>query len=223
MQFAVPQFTDVEDRLIGPLTLKQFLVLLGTGGLVMFFWSVLGPSFIFFLIALPISVIGIAAALGKYNGRPLFAYLMPFAGFISSTKVMIFKREVNDLAVAKSEIKKTEEKTFVDSEPTESRLKKLAYMLDQTAQTEKGLASNADQIDLPKLEFKSVVAQAKQDFSDTRKTLQQIRSTPTAPRSATLNYSKPSPKTSTGRYVPRKSSPKSPPKKFDPSSFLQGQ
>ena len=25
MQFAVPQFTDVEDRLIGPLTLKQDL------------------------------------------------------------------------------------------------------------------------------------------------------------------------------------------------------
>ena len=28
MQFPVPQFTDVEDKIIGPLTLKQFGIIL---------------------------------------------------------------------------------------------------------------------------------------------------------------------------------------------------
>ena len=31
MQFPVPQFTDVEDKIIGPLTVKQFGILFGVG------------------------------------------------------------------------------------------------------------------------------------------------------------------------------------------------
>jgi hypothetical protein len=31
MQYPVPQFTDVEDRIIGPLTLKQFGIIFGAG------------------------------------------------------------------------------------------------------------------------------------------------------------------------------------------------
>ena len=38
-QFQVPQYINIEDRIIGPLTLKQFLILLATGGVIMFFYS----------------------------------------------------------------------------------------------------------------------------------------------------------------------------------------
>ncbi len=31
MQFPVPQFTEVEDKIIGPLTLKQFGIIFGVG------------------------------------------------------------------------------------------------------------------------------------------------------------------------------------------------
>ena len=33
MMFSVPQFIDVEDKIIGPLTLKQFIYLAGGAGL----------------------------------------------------------------------------------------------------------------------------------------------------------------------------------------------
>jgi hypothetical protein len=205
MQFAVPQFTDVEDRLIGPLTLKQFLVLLGTGGLVMFFWSVLGPNFLFFIMSLPIAVIGIAAAMGKYNGRPLFAYLVPFASFISSTKVMVFRREIGDLTVSRAEIKKSQEKKSVeaiDSEPTESRLKKLAYMLDQTAQQESGIVENEaipDLYQMPKIDMTEVISRGKKEIISSAKRLNRS------------GYSQ-------NKAVPKRMSA---PKKFDASEIIQ--
>ncbi len=143
MQFAVPQFTDVEDRLIGSLTLKQFLVLLGTGGLVTFFWSVLGPSFLFFILSLPIAVVGIAAALGKYNGRSMFSYVVPFASFLTSTRVMVFKREADAIAVSSTTASVVKKQTKPeDLEPAESRLKKLAYLLDKKAAEEGDMAGN---------------------------------------------------------------------------------
>ena len=42
MQFPVPQFTDVEDRIIGPLTIKQFGIVFGAG--VVIFWVIPRPK-----------------------------------------------------------------------------------------------------------------------------------------------------------------------------------
>lgn len=143
MQFAVPQFTDVEDKLIGSLTLKQFLVLLGAGGIILFFWSVLGPSLPFFILAVPIGIVGIAVALGRYNGRPMFIYLIPFVQYLVSTKVMIFQREPVMPTVHKAPVKKTVKQTQnSELEPADSRLKKLAYLLDKKTQEEKEIISN---------------------------------------------------------------------------------
>jgi hypothetical protein len=44
MRFQVPQFTDVEDKIVGPLTLKQFVYLAGAGGGCIILYSFL-PAF----------------------------------------------------------------------------------------------------------------------------------------------------------------------------------
>lgn len=145
MQFAIPQFTDTEDHLIGRLTLKQFLVLLVDGGFLLFLWSILGISLPFFILALPIGFIGIAVALGRYNGRPMFSYTGPFLLYAFGVKAMIFKREPTSIHMVKSEIKKVAKTKDIkpeDLEPKESRLKKLAYLLDQKATEEDELTSS---------------------------------------------------------------------------------
>jgi len=38
MQYQVPQFIEVEDRIIGPLTLKQFLYLAFAGAILFVLW-----------------------------------------------------------------------------------------------------------------------------------------------------------------------------------------
>jgi hypothetical protein len=139
MQFAVPQFTDVEDKLIGPLTLKQFLILLVTGGIVLFFYSILKLSVFFFIFALPFVVIGLGLAFGKFNGRPVFGMIGSFFSFFRRPQVRVFHRVEPNILMKKIEKAQEESGARVLEEPPTSRLKKLAYLLDQKTQEEKEL------------------------------------------------------------------------------------
>ena len=142
MQFAVPQFTDVEDKLIGPLTLKQFLVLLGTGGVVLFFWSLLGLSLFFFVFAAPFALLGLGIAFGKFNGRSLFNYIGPMISYFVNPKVLIFKRDESNIKIISSAVEAAPVKASETLEPPVSRLKSLAYLLDQKNAEEKELIHN---------------------------------------------------------------------------------
>ncbi len=139
MQYAVPQFTEVEDKLIGPLTLKQFLTLLAAGGIDLFFWSLLGFSIFFFLFALPITLLGLSLAFGSFNGRPMYGYIGAFINYTTRPQARIFIREEPNF-VMKIETKKPQAaQAEKDNESAESRLKKLAYLLDQKTQEEQEL------------------------------------------------------------------------------------
>lgn len=144
MQFAVPQFTDVEDTIIGSLTLKQFFALLAGGGVILFFWSVGLPGIIFFPLAFIIAVSAVGITFGTYNGRKVFSYIIPFVSFSVSSKTMIFKREEDSLHVSHTVVKSVSDPSLVvrDSGEDDSRLKKLAYLLDQKVEEEKQLTSH---------------------------------------------------------------------------------
>jgi len=69
-QYQVPQFINVEDRIIGPLTLKQFLYLLGAAGI-----AIIGITmfhiFLFIAVALPLAAFFLALAFVKVSSQPL--------------------------------------------------------------------------------------------------------------------------------------------------------
>lgn len=139
MQFAIPQFTDVEDKLIGPLTLKQFLMLLATGGVVMFFYSLFKLNVIFFMFALPAVLLGLGLTFAKFNGRTLFTYIGPMLSFVVSPKTMIYRREGVPVSLSR---KKEETKAGplpIVEDISQNRLRKLAYLLDQKTEQEKEL------------------------------------------------------------------------------------
>ena len=128
MQYALPQFTDVEDKLIGPLTLKQFLSLLATGGLVLFFWSIFGLNIFFFIFALPIALLGIFVTFGRFNGRGLFSYVFPFLYFLARPRARVFLRETPTVTLKKTDNRKLASVGAAAGkqeaeEPTENRLK----------------------------------------------------------------------------------------------------
>jgi hypothetical protein len=139
MQFAVPQFTDVEDKLIGPLTLKQFLIFMAAGGVILFFYSLLKLSIFFFFFAIPVGILGLAMAFGKFNGRPLYGYTGAFISFVAKPQVRIFKREEPDVIISFKTEKKTETKQAISQESNTSSLKKIAILLDQKTAEEKEL------------------------------------------------------------------------------------
>ena len=70
MQFQVPQFIEVEDKIVGPLSLKQFAYFGGTIGVSLLLYFILNTWLWFVLSVLFVSS-GAALAFIKINGRPL--------------------------------------------------------------------------------------------------------------------------------------------------------
>jgi hypothetical protein len=76
MRFQVPQFIEIEDKIFGPLTLKQFLYLIGSAGGAFILYRFLG--IIGIAIAIPVIGFGLALAFYPINGKP-FIYTVEAA------------------------------------------------------------------------------------------------------------------------------------------------
>lgn len=143
MQYSVPQFIDVEDKIIGPLTLKQFLVLLAGGLFAFFYWSLFKMSAMFFLLLLPTMAIFAALAFGKFNGRPFLANMVELARYFFTPKFRIFHRESGAGPIYTKKTEGSPSATgalpAAGEEERASRLKRLAYLLDQKGAEEERL------------------------------------------------------------------------------------
>ncbi len=141
MQYPVPQFTDVEDRIIGSLTMIQFGILFGTGILVFLVYAGTKniPVTVFLLLALGVPALCIAFV--HLNGRPLYRSFGAVARFFTSARYMVFYKEVYGLAGSSSvrdvdfEGKKTEEPKE-HKETTQARLSAINRILEQQAAAE---------------------------------------------------------------------------------------
>jgi hypothetical protein len=91
MRFQVPQFIEVEDKIFGPLTFKQFIYLSGAGGITVAAFSFL-PKFFAFLISAPIVVLGLALAFYKINNRPFIFMVESFFKYFSKERLYIWKK-----------------------------------------------------------------------------------------------------------------------------------
>lgn len=70
MQFQVPQYIDVEDKIVGPLTLKQFFYI-ASGFLTIFVTFFIFVTWLWLITSTIVATISLSFALVKYNGRPL--------------------------------------------------------------------------------------------------------------------------------------------------------
>ena len=77
MQAQVPQYIEVEDKVIGPLTIRQFMYLIVGLGIIGLLWVLFKPVIVFLLAPLIIAFFG-AAAFYKVNGRPFLSYVAAF-------------------------------------------------------------------------------------------------------------------------------------------------
>lgn len=98
MQYSVPQFVDVEDKVIGPLTVKQFLYILSAAMVIFLLWALLGFRISAPLIILSIPILAIFAALAflKINGRPFHFFLFSLVGYYmgQGARLWIWRRTV---------------------------------------------------------------------------------------------------------------------------------
>ena len=92
MQFQVPQFLEVEVRIFGPLTIKQFIYLAGGAGITFVIYSITKNLFYTFIFAAPVLVFASVLALKKVNNKP-FSYIMEAAiKYFFSKKLYLWKK-----------------------------------------------------------------------------------------------------------------------------------
>ncbi len=103
MRFKVPQFIDVEDKIFGPFTFKQFIYLIGGAGICFILYKAL-PLVIAFLFIIPVA--GLAAALTFYqvNGKPFIFILESSVKYFFQNKLYLWKKVPKKPGVKKSEI-----------------------------------------------------------------------------------------------------------------------
>lgn len=74
-QFVVPQFIDVEDKIIGPITVRQFIIILVGAGFIFVAYK-LADFALFLLEMVAILAITFGFAFIKINGRPVHYFLL---------------------------------------------------------------------------------------------------------------------------------------------------
>ncbi len=129
MRFQVPQFIEVEDKIFGPFTIKQFIYLAGGGGLSFLIYTYVSKISFILAIILIIPVAALAASLAFYKvNNQAFIYIIESAlKYLLTSKLYIWKKK--DKVVEK---RKPEEAAPIFSVPklSDSKLKDLTWSLD---------------------------------------------------------------------------------------------
>lgn len=92
MQFVVPQFIDIEPKVFGPITPRQFIILIVTGGLIFVAYK-LSDFSLFILEAVVLFAIGGTLAFLKVNGRPIHYFLLNLIQTLKKPNLRIWRKE----------------------------------------------------------------------------------------------------------------------------------
>jgi hypothetical protein len=129
MQFTVPQFIEIEDKIFGPFTFKQFLYIVGgAGGAYMWYALIPAP----FSYPLVLATGGLAAALAfyTYNDRPFILFLENGFYYLIGSKLYLWKHETAVSSGAEEDPRITTVSNTALPQLSESKLKSLSWNLD---------------------------------------------------------------------------------------------
>lgn len=129
MRYQVPQFIEIEDKIVGPLTLKQFLYIAGGAGICFLLYAIV-PLVVVIMLGIP--VMGFAAALAFYevNGRPLIVALEHAFNYVLGSKLYLWKQRQPEAPKAQTAAAAPNTQVMPVPKLSESRLKDLAWSLN---------------------------------------------------------------------------------------------
>lgn len=102
MRFEVPQFIEIEDKIIGPLTWKQFVYLAGGAGVLIVLYFML-PFIFFVMIGLPFGALSASLAFHKVNNRPFSIFLESFVSYFTNNKLYLWRKDEAQSIIEKPE------------------------------------------------------------------------------------------------------------------------
>lgn len=133
MQFVVPQFIEVESKVIGPISIRQFIILL-SGAAVLYIEFELFSFWVFGIIGLFTTAIVGVFAFAKVNSQPFHIFALSAIQTFRRPKLSIWNRDVTTHVVTKVSRKDRKDKKdepFVPKpEVSDSHLAELSLIVD---------------------------------------------------------------------------------------------
>lgn len=129
-QFTVPQFIDVESKIIGPITTRQFVIFLVAAVLIGLCYRLFDFS-LFITIAIAIFILAALFAFVKVNGRPFHLFLLNTIQTIRRPRLRIWNNNaVMEVQEKQIDIAPTEAKPAPKEYYKKSRLAEVALIVD---------------------------------------------------------------------------------------------
>ena len=139
-QYQVPQFIEVEDKIFGPLTLKQFIYLAGGGGLCLLFFTIF-PLWLTVLLGLPVAAFSAALAFYQINGRPLINALEHGFSYFFGTKLYLWKQR-SERPITAGPTANNQQPATTLPRLSQSKLKDLSWSLNIKDRVQMGITDN---------------------------------------------------------------------------------
>lgn len=164
IQYAVPQFIDVENKVIGPISVRQFVIVAVEIALVFAFYKTMDlPAFL--LAVILTLTVAVLFAFIKINGRPFHYFMLNFMQSVRNPHLRIWKKELSPAPVyverrIKSQSKKNQRPTETDQvnyvkvarkkEKARARLSELSLLVDTGGYFERAGPAGAHYLSQPK-------------------------------------------------------------------------
>ncbi len=127
MRYQVPQFIEIEDKIIGSLTIKQFVYVVGGIGMSFIIYTYITFYIALILIAIIIPL-SLALAFYKVNNKPFIDFMESAFMYYTKQNLYIWKKE-NKVASSKEQVAKEPNQVYVPR-LSDSKLKELSWSLD---------------------------------------------------------------------------------------------
>lgn len=132
LQFTVPQFIDVEDKILGPVSVRQFgIIMIGA------IFTVASYFIFTFLVFIPVAIIilGIAALFAFYriNGQYFHFFILNLIRTFRRPSMKIWNRRIDDEEVireARHQRENLPPPAATKYAPSNSRLRELSLIVD---------------------------------------------------------------------------------------------
>jgi len=92
-QFTIPQFIDVEDKIIGPITTRQFIIMLGGFMLIAGCYKLFDFA-LFLTVGLSIFGVSVLFAFVKINGRPFHLFALNVVQTSKRSKLRVWNHKI---------------------------------------------------------------------------------------------------------------------------------
>ncbi|MFH1789817.1 MAG: PrgI family protein [bacterium] len=120
-QFVIPQFIDVEDKIFGPVTTRQFIILLSTSLLLFIIYKLADTTLFIFLLAF-FGVSALILAFVKINGQPFHYFILNIAQTMRRPSRRIWRHDYT-----KEQLKELQERSKVEPAEVIKRLPRVSY------------------------------------------------------------------------------------------------